>query len=70
MAKVRDELEVEYTDAYFEARLQGRFEDALRVGRTSRTEALRMTRRKNEQSGRSIRWNDNLDPTSGSYTRD
>lgn len=67
MAKVRDELTEAYTDAYFEARVQGRFDAALRIGRTSRTKALKMTRRRNETSGRSIRWADGADPTSTAY---
>jgi hypothetical protein len=68
MAKVRDELDDAYTEAYFEARLQGRFDAALRVGRTSKTKALRLTRRKNNESGRSIRWSDGADPTSSAYS--
>lgn len=67
LAKVKDELADELADAYFQARLEGRFDAALRVGRTSRTKALKMTRRKNEQSGRSIRWSDGVDPTSTAY---
>lgn len=67
MAKVREELGEAYSEAYFQARLEGRFEVALRVGRTSRTKALKMTRRLNEESGRSIRWADGADPTSTAY---
>jgi hypothetical protein len=68
IAKVRHELDEAYAEAYFQARLEGRFEAAVRVGRTSRTKALRMTRRKNEASGRSIRWSDGADPTSTAYS--
>jgi len=67
MAKVRDELAEAYADAYFQARLEGRFDAALRIGRTSRTKALKMTRSRNEASGRSIRWSDGADPTSTAY---
>jgi len=68
MAKIRDELTDAYADAYFQARLEGRFDSALRVGRTSRTKALKMTRTRNEESGRSIRWSDGADPTSTAYS--
>jgi len=64
LAKAEGELTEALADAYFEARLQGRFESALRCGPVSRTRALKMTRRVNEQSGRSVRWADRLDPTS------
>lgn len=67
MDKVEAELNEQYGEAYFQARLEGRFEAALRVGKTSRTRALKMTRRVNEQSGRSIRWADGADPTSTAY---
>lgn len=64
---VREELEMEYQDAYFRARITRRFDDALRVGRMSRKRALALTRRQNEQTGRTIRWNDGVDPTSSAY---
>lgn len=67
-AKVRSELEAAYTDAYAEARLEGRFDAAVRVGRMGRTRALRLTRRWNEARGRSVRWADGADPTSTAYS--
>jgi hypothetical protein len=67
LAKVEAELTEQYGEAYFQARLEGRFEAALRVGRTSRTRALKMTRQVNEASGRSVRWADGMDPTSTAY---
>lgn len=67
MAKVRSELDDAYAETYFEARMQGRFDAALRVGRTSRTRALRWTRKVNAASGRPVRWSDGADPTSTAY---
>lgn len=66
---VRRELYEAYSEAYFNARLQRRFDTALEVGKTSRKRALAMTRRHNERTGRSVRWADRLDPTSTAFTR-
>lgn len=62
MERARIELDEAYAAAYFDARLQGRFDNALRVGRTSRKRALKLTRQRNEATGRTVRWNDGLDP--------
>lgn len=67
-AHVQSQLEVAYADAYAAARLEGRFESALRVGKMGRTKALRLTRKWNESRGRSVRWADGFDPTSTAYT--
>jgi len=66
---VRRELYEAYSEAYFNARLQRRFETALELGKTSRKRALAMTRHHNERTGRSVRWQDRLDPTSTAFTR-
>jgi hypothetical protein len=66
--QVRAELEEEYAAAYFAARLQRRLDTAIKVGRASRKRALAWTRRQNERTGRSVRWNDGADPTSTAYT--
>jgi hypothetical protein len=67
LEQVQVELDAAYAAAYFEARLQGRFEAALVVGATSRKKALAYTRRQNESLGRSVRWGDSLDRTSSAY---
>jgi hypothetical protein len=66
--KARAELDDAYAAAYFKARLEGRFLDALRIGRLSRKRALALVRRHNERTGRSVRWNDGLDPSSTRYS--
>lgn len=68
MEQVSAELDAAYREAYFEARMQRRFEDALRVGRASKKRALAWTRQKNEETGRSVRWNDGADPSSTAYS--
>ena len=68
MEQVRLELDDAYAEAYFEARIQRRFEDALRAGRASKKRALAWTRRRNEQTGRTVRWGDRQDPTSTAYS--
>lgn len=65
---VHDELEDAYAAAYFEARIQRRFPDALRVGKMSKKRALALTRKRNEQTGRSVRWGDGADPSSTAYS--
>lgn len=52
------DLEEQLAVAYFEARVAGRFEQALQVGPWSRTVAVRATRNVNEATGRHIRWSD------------
>lgn len=66
-AKVHSELEAAYAEAYASARLEGRFDAALRVGRMGKTRALRLTRNWNEARGRSVRWADGHDATSTAY---
>jgi predicted LPLAT superfamily acyltransferase len=68
MKKAKAELEDEYAAAYFEARLLGEFETAVRLGTMTMKRALALTRRQNEKTGRSVRWNDGLDRTSTQYT--
>ena len=62
------ELADAYEEAYFEARLQRRLDVAVEVGRASRKRALAWTRRRNERTGRTVRWNDGADPTSTAYS--
>ena len=52
------DLEQQIAVAYYEARVAGRFEQALEVGPWSRTVAVRATRHVNESLGRHIRWSD------------
>lgn len=66
-AAVANDLERLYEDAYFEARLTGRLDAALKVGVSSRKRVLAWTRKGNERRGRSIRWSDGCDPTSTAY---
>lgn len=47
-----------WQDAYFEARLTGRFDSALRLKLHSRKRALAFTRAENERRGRPMRWGD------------
>lgn len=67
--RVNEELEVELSEAYFQARLQHRFEAALAAGPYALKRALRLTRHANQKRGRSIRWGDGLDATSTAYRR-
>lgn len=61
---VLNELDEARALAYFDARLDGRFEDALRAGITSRKRALAMVRCLNDRMGRPMRWRDGLDASS------
>ena len=67
LEQVSKELDDAYSAAYFEARIQRRFPDALRVGRMSKKRALALTRKRNEALGRSVRWGDGLDSTSTAH---
>lgn len=49
-------LETLRREALFEARLQGEFEEAIRLSGLSRKRALAETRHENEARGRMIRW--------------
>lgn len=67
--QVKRELDAEFEDAYFDARLQGRFDLAVTAGPYARKRALAFTRAANERRGRTVRWNDGADPTSTAYGR-
>lgn len=47
-----------WQEAYFEARLTGRFPSALNLNLHSRKRALAFTRAENERRGRPMRWGD------------
>lgn len=64
MEEAKIELDKAYSEAYYEARLTGRFDDALALGVHPKSTALRYTRRENNARGRSVRWADGRDPTS------
>lgn len=65
--QVAVELEVALSAAYFQARLERRFDAALAAGPYALKRALALTRHENQKRGRSIRWNDGLDSTSSAY---
>jgi hypothetical protein len=50
----------EWSKAYFDARLQGRFDAALDFRLHSRKRAVAFTRAENERRGRAMRWGDGL----------
>jgi hypothetical protein len=52
------QLWVMVEDAYFEARLQQRLDEALALGLHSRKVIMASTRHANERRGRQVRWND------------
>ena len=64
LAKVKDELDDAYAEEYVRTRMDGTFEDALRIGPLSRRRALALTRKWNNERGRMVRWNDYRDETS------
>lgn len=68
--QVAAELDAALGEAYFQARLQQRFEAALAAGPYKLKPALRLTRHENQKRGRSIRWGDGLDATSTAYRRE
>lgn len=51
-----DDLALLRQGAMFDARLQGRFEEAITVSGMSRKRALALTRHENEERGRMVRW--------------
>jgi hypothetical protein len=65
--QAKTEVDDALAAAYFEARLQRRFTEALANGKTSKKRALALTRRRNNQTGRQIRWGDGLDTSSTAY---
>lgn len=68
MEQVTTELNTEFGRAYYEARLQKQFPQALALGLHSRKRALAFTRGENERRGRTVRWQDGYDPTSTAYS--
>jgi len=56
--QVHTELDPEWARAYFDARLQGRLDEALALELHSRKRVMAWTRHHNEATGRLIRWND------------
>jgi len=66
-AAVDRELDEAFGSAYFEARLQRRFETAVKAGPFAMKRALAFTRRENQRRGRTVRWGDGLDATSSAY---
>ena len=67
MDQARAELDTALASAYFEARLQRRFPEALANGKTSKKRALALTRMRNNTTGRQVRWGDGLDSSSTAY---
>lgn len=61
------ELEEAYAEAYFEARISGRFDAALSLGLHGKKRALAWTRRVNNARARMVRWGDGIDRTSSAY---
>mgnify|MGYP000872330280 CR=1 FL=1 len=64
---VTTELDAAFAEAYFDARLQGRFETAMGLGLHGKKRALAFTRHHNNINRRLVRWGDSLDPTSTLY---
>lgn len=54
----REELDLIQRQALFDARLQGNFEEAIRISGLSRKRAVAATRHENEARGRMVRWGD------------
>jgi hypothetical protein len=52
----QEKLDAALTEALFEARLQGRFEEARLAAGLARKPALARTRKANEALGRQVRW--------------
>jgi hypothetical protein len=58
MKQVVRELEPEWQNAYFEARLTQRLDQAEGLGYHSHKRVMQFTRRENERRGRLVRWGD------------
>jgi hypothetical protein len=56
--QVAEEMDVEWTEAYFWARFTGRLDQALALGLHSRKRVMAYTRHGNERVGRTVRWGD------------
>lgn len=67
MEAAKRECDAALAQAYFTARLERRFDAAVRLGRASRKRALALSRAHNEATGRTVRWNDGQDPTSSDF---
>ena len=67
MDAVHEELDEAFGRAYYEARLQRRFDAALGFKAHSKTRALSLCRAANERLGRPTRWGDRIDPSSSAY---
>lgn len=65
----RAELDEAFGAAYFDARLEGRLDIAIKAGPYARKRVLAYTRAENERRGRTVRWGDGADPTSTAYAR-
>lgn len=64
---VTRELDAEFAEAYFNARLQRRLASAIEVGPHSRKRVLAYTRAENDRRARIVRWGDGADATSTAY---
>lgn len=58
--QVDKELDAQYGQAYYDARLTGRIQAALGLRVHSTKRVLAFTRRENERRGRQIKWGDGL----------
>lgn len=56
--QVRRELDQELGEAYFNARLQRRLDEAVTAGPYGRKRVIAMTRSVNASKGQSVRWGD------------
>lgn len=65
--QVQTELDAAFAEAYFDSRLQGRFDVAVTAGPYAKKRALAYTRKENQKRGRAVRWGDGADPTSTAY---
>jgi hypothetical protein len=52
------QVQAEWQRAYYDARLSGRFDAALKLGLHSKKRAVSFTRAENEARGRAMRWGD------------
>lgn len=66
--QARKELDLAFASAYFEARLEQRLDTAISAGPYAKKRVLAYTRAENQRRGRTVRWNDGLDPTSTAYS--
>jgi hypothetical protein len=58
------ELDRAFSEAYFNARLEGRLDAAVAAGPFARKRVLAFTRHENERRGRTVKWGDAADPVS------